>query len=135
MILDRHTKAVRPGKRRVHVEVLAETRDWLVNQSGARGVPLGRVIDEVVRSWGEQIENARTDRNHYLEHVYDLSVKNEELQARCDELRELVREMIGCDLTDPLDELNAKAEGIAYGLVGSKMEQTKTTARESGGES
>ena len=56
-MLDRHTKAVRPGKRRVHAEVLDSTRDWLVNQSGARGVPLGRVIDELV---GSKMEQAKT---------------------------------------------------------------------------
>ena len=56
-MLDRHTRAVRPGKRRVHVEVLDSTRDWLVNESGARGVPLGRVIDEVVRSRKTALDN------------------------------------------------------------------------------
>jgi hypothetical protein len=45
---DRHTKAMRPRRRRLHVEVADTTRDWLTNLAGRRGWTLGRAVDELV---------------------------------------------------------------------------------------
>jgi len=49
---DRHTRAVRPERRRLHIEVAAETRDAIDRYAGKRGLTLGRALDEIMKAKG-----------------------------------------------------------------------------------
>jgi hypothetical protein len=58
---DRHTRAMRPHKRRMHVEILAETRDALDRYAGLAGVELGRAVDEMI---GRAVEHGQDATRH-----------------------------------------------------------------------